>query len=235
MVIMRRRFTTLKEKDESEYLIFTALEHGFSFVPPRDVEYRIGINGKWKFLSGGTRSDYVDDGSEIFVRSEFISADIIKPPFGTFILDGMCNLSGSPMALLNKRYSIENSNVFKEMFKNCKGVREVSANFLPSTILSTSCYESMFYGCTSLTIAPELPATTLKVACYHEMFYGCSNLSYIKALFLTIPYFPDSDLQPTFDWLEGVASTGTFVKNKDATWDVVGIDGVPSGWTIRYE
>ena len=28
------------------------------------------------------------------------------------------------------------------------------------------CYSSMFYGCSSLTQAPELPATTLAYSCY---------------------------------------------------------------------
>lgn len=35
-------------------------------------------------------------------------------------------------------------------------------------------------------------------------------------------------------WVSGVAATGTFVKNTFAQWDVVGENGVPSGWTITY-
>jgi hypothetical protein len=33
-------------------------------------------------------------------------------------------------------------------------------------------------------------------------------------------------------WVYGVSPTGTFVKNKDATWDVRGINGIPKGWTV---
>jgi hypothetical protein len=42
----------------------------------------------------------------------------------------------------------------------------------------------MFYGCSSLTTAPELPATTLANNCYQNMFYGtnvlpdCSNIDF---------------------------------------------------------
>ena len=36
-------------------------------------------------------------------------------------------------------------------------------------------------------------------------------------------------------WVRGVASTGTFVKNPDATWDVVGVSGVPEGWTVKFD
>ena len=40
-------------------------------------------------------------------------------------------------------------------------------------------------------------------------------------------------------WVNGVSSTGTFVKSKDATWDTtpgaLGYDGVPAGWTVITE
>ena len=40
----------------------------------------------------------------------------------------------------------------------------------------------MFYGCTSLTSAPELKATTLKTDCYNGMFSGCTKLSTVTML-----------------------------------------------------
>jgi hypothetical protein len=99
---------------------------------------------------------------------------------------------------------------------------------LPATTLVYDCYGYMFESCTSLTAAPELPATTLASNCYNNMFYGCSNLSYIKAAFTTTPSYsyPSS-------WVSGVKSTGTFVKNSAASWDVTGTYGVPSGWTVE--
>ena len=47
------------------------------------------------------------------------------------------------------------------------------------------CYASMFYGCTSLTIAPSLPATQLAECCYEEMFYGCTSLTTAPSLLAT--------------------------------------------------
>jgi hypothetical protein len=85
----------------------------------------------------------------------------------------------------------------------------------------------MFSVCTSLENAPVLPATTLVSSCYNYMFSGCSKLNYVKALFTTAP---SSDY--TRDWLNRVASSGTFVKNAAATWNVVGASGVPEGWTV---
>ena len=86
----------------------------------------------------------------------------------------------------------------------------------------------MFYLCTSLTAAPELPATTLANNCYSYMFQGCSNLSYIKALFTTTP-----STTYTNNWVNGVASKGTFVKNSAATWNVTGVNGIPNDWTVQ--
>ena len=86
----------------------------------------------------------------------------------------------------------------------------------------------MFQGCTSLTTAPELPATTLEKYCYHYMFYGCAKLNYIKAMFTTTP-----SANYTNRWVNGVASSGTFIKNAAASWDVSGVNGIPSGWTVE--
>jgi hypothetical protein len=33
-------------------------------------------------------------------------------------------------------------------------------------------------------------------------------------------------------WVNSVASTGIFVKNPEATWNVIGVHGVPAGWTV---
>ena len=48
--------------------------------------------------------------------------------------------------------------------------------------MTNYCYDSMFYGCTSLTQAPALPATTLTGCCYDSMFYGCTSLTQAPAL-----------------------------------------------------
>jgi hypothetical protein len=60
------------------------------------------------------------------------------------------------------------------------------------------------------------------------MFRGCSNLNYIKAMFTTQP-----SSTYTYYWVEGVAASGTFVKNSAASWTTTGVFGVPSGWTVQ--
>ena len=48
---------------------------------------------------------------------------------------------------------------------------------LPAKKLTIACYDSMFYGCTGLTKAPELPATIVDGNSYTDMFRNCSNLT----------------------------------------------------------
>ena len=116
------------------------------------------------------------------------------------------------------------------MFQGCTSL--TTAPVLPAETLADFCYNSMFSGCTSLREAPELPATTLARYCYRSMFDGCTNLNYIKAMFTTEP----SGSSPNYytqNWVNGVAATGTFVKNASATWTNVGTYAVPTGWTIE--
>jgi uncharacterized lipoprotein YajG len=59
------------------------------------------------------------------------------------------------------------------------------------------------------------------------MFYGCTKLNYIKAMFTTTP-----SSSYTSNWVKGVATKGQFVKNFQATWNVTGVHGIPSGWQV---
>ena len=114
---------------------------------------------------------------------------------------------------------------YHSMFSGCTSLTTASA--LPATTLVTSCYENMFKGCTSLTTAPVLPATTLVSRCYDWLFKDCSSLNYIKAMFTTTP-----SSSYTGGWVDGVSSSGTFVKNSSASWSVRGVNGIPNNWTI---
>lgn len=114
------------------------------------------------------------------------------------------------------------------MFTNCTSL--TSAPELPATTLAGACYCLMFENCHSLVNAPVLPATTLAINCYGSMFRNCSSLNYIKAMFTTTP-----STAYTGSWVNGVASTGTFVKNAKATWDVTGVSGIPKGWKVINE
>lgn len=117
-----------------------------------------------------------------------------------------------------------NEYCYAYMFYGCTDLN--SAPELLATKLSSYCYSFMFYGCTSLTKAPVLHVTTLPTSCYYNMFNGCSSLNYVKA------HCVELGSNYSYDWLKGVAATGTFYKNPIATIEV-GKSGIPDGWTIQ--
>ena len=115
---------------------------------------------------------------------------------------------------------------YYHMFESCDALT-TGPSILPATTLANHCYNGMFYDCYNLTAAPELPATTLADRCYSGMFYYCTKLNYIKAMFTTTP-----SSTYTSNWVYRVSARGTFVKNSEATWNVTGENGIPSGWTV---
>ena len=152
---------------------------------------------------------------------------------------------GNIMSLISDDYetlkTIYQEYTFNGLFKGCGANLTSVANLrMPATTLQKGCYYQMFYGCSSITMAPVLPAGTLEDYCYHEMFNGCSSLNYIKAMFT-------SDLRETImsgfttyqkytqDWVNGVNASGVFVYNSSiASTDYLRIGsthGIPSGWT----
>ena len=83
----------------------------------------------------------------------------------------------------------------------------------------------MFYGCTSLTTAPVLPASTLVEKCYAAMFGGCSNLKSVTCLATDI-----SAEDCITDWLNGVATGGTFYKASGMSgW----ASKIPGSWSVE--
>lgn len=59
------------------------------------------------------------------------------------------------------------------------------------------------------------------------MFKGCTSLHYVKCLATIILS------NTTSQWLDGVSTSGTFVKAKDMTSWGSGESGIPSGWTVE--
>lgn len=115
---------------------------------------------------------------------------------------------------------------YYSMFAGCSGL--TTAPELPATTLADGCYLYMFKDCTNLTTAPELPSTTLAERCYWYMFDNCTSLNRITMLATDI-----SASNCLNGWVNGVASTGTFVKHPDMDSLPTGIHGIPEGWTVE--
>ena len=115
---------------------------------------------------------------------------------------------------------------YQRMFYRCTALTQ--APELPATTLARGCYSYMFNGCTALTTAPELPATTLANNCYQNMFSGCYNLNTIKLGYTG--NFANAPSNAFYNWVSGVASTGTFYYNGSDT--TTGVNAIPTGWTV---
>lgn len=135
-----------------------------------------------------------------------------------------CTSLTTPPALPNTPLT---SYCYGSMFYGCSSITTFNVS-LPATTLATGCYHLMFYNCKEMVTAPVLPATTLVTYCYYQMFRGCSKLNYIKAMFTDA-----SASNCLSNWVIGVASSGTFVKNANSTFSTRGVSGIPTNWTIE--
>lgn len=119
------------------------------------------------------------------------------------------------------------------MFANCTKLTKCPQ--LPATVVSDHCYSSMFSGCASLEEVPYLPATQLNSKSYAYMFQNCRKINYIKVGARTW------NLYAAEEWLQNVASSGTFVIDNNIL--EVGTEtgqipfpsnsGIPEGWAIE--
>lgn len=91
-------------------------------------------------------------------------------------------------------------------------------------IVSDSCFNSLFSGCTTLLTAPDLLATTLTDYCYFYMFENCTSLKRITCLATDI-----NAKDCTYHWNENVSSSGTFYCKEGVSW-IQGKNGIPVGW-----
>jgi hypothetical protein len=116
-------------------------------------------------------------------------------PYSKITCTAECYLFGNIMSLISSTdfenaTELTGNNALCRLFKGNTNIKfDASREFvLPALTLSNNCYESLFYGCTGITQAPELPATSLATGCYSFMFSGCSNLGSAPILSATKMY-----------------------------------------------
>ena len=166
---------------------------------------------------------YMFDGCSSLVKAPEIPATMIGSSSCRCMFQNCTSLKEAPelpaMTL--------GSACYYDMFRGCTSLE--SEITLPATTLIADCYGRMFQNCRSLTKV-FLPATQITARCYQQMFSGCTSLNHITALFETAP----SDTY-TKEWVANVSPNGVFVKSGNATWDVVGVNGVPEGWVVERD
>jgi len=180
----------------------------------------------------GTALATLNTGEKLLVKGENSTYATTTSNYNQFASTGQFEAKGNIMSLIYGD-NFENQTELTGAYNFCSLFRNpnvVSAEnlILPATTLSEHCYQYMFVGCTNLTTAPELPATTLASYCYGNMFRNCTSLNYIKCLATDI-----SASNCTYGWVNGVAASGTFVKNAAMTGWTMGKNGIPTGWTVQ--
>lgn len=193
--------------------------------------------------NGFSKYDGTEDG--IYSKFELVGSIIL---FGNFmtLVNKTGNVSEVPANCFNRLFDcaidtpssfalkdcmatlpcdVLNYACYRFMFSRNASLSSVPA--LPATTLAPLCYIAYTFGCSALKEAPYLPAKTLVGQCYVNMFRNCTSLQYIKAEFTTTP-----STNYTSNWVSGVASTGCFIKAKDATWTTKSTSACPSSWTL---
>ena len=211
-----------------DYFTIEALGPGIlSCYISNSIYYSLDNGNTWRTLSS-SGDIHLNTGDKVLFKNNLIN-HYLSDVYST------CNINvyGNIMSLIYGDNFVGQSIIFARyqfanMFNINTNLKNASNLILPATTLTESCYKGMFSGCTSLITAPELPATILVDSCYEEMFKGCTNLSYIKCLATDI-----SATNCTYNWVNNVSSTGTFVKNASMTNWTTGISGIPSGWTVQ--
>ena len=173
-----------------EYLTFEAIEDTVFNFSKSGLNYSVDEGKTWKTLSSGSNTPTISSGKSIIFKGSL--SGNTSSNYGTFSSTGKFKVAGNIMSLVYGN-DFENNNTlpgtytFYRLFYNCASIISAKDLVLPTTTLANSCYENMFYGCISLTEAPELPATTLTDSCYAHMFNGCTSLT-------TAPQLPATTL-----------------------------------------
>ena len=119
----------------------------------------------------------VPESGQVFLRASTDSWSNIGFKDGSNIVIGgniMSLLYGS--AFTGRQTILPSTHTFNGLFSWWGSLIDASELILPSTTLTTRCYEWMFAACQNMTKAPNLPATNLADYCYDQMLDSCYHL-----------------------------------------------------------
>jgi hypothetical protein len=144
-------------------------------------------------IGGGTMITTLNNGEKLLIKGTNAQYANSASQYNNFLVNGNFIIYGNIMSLIYGdnfagQTAFTEASPFMRLFYGSYNLASAENLILPATTLTSGCYRQMFYGCTSLTTAPELPATTLVDSCYYHMFYGCTSLT-------TAPELPATTLE----------------------------------------
>ncbi len=154
-----------------------------------NIQVKTYINGEWSDWYDYSSPIGLTAGEKVCLRGKGTTYANSDGSYPLFTTTNPVNIYGDIMSLMcdedwNRKSSV-GYQAFYQTFKTLPvNIPEDNDLLLSAVTLGTSCYDSMFYGCTTLTKTPILPATTMALACYRKMFEECSNLSNVPSTLL---------------------------------------------------
>lgn len=200
-------FTSIEISGDGETWVLLELDNDTYSFEVTDKTYLRAVQTSWNYWAINSNKDFNVGGNimSLLYGSDFTGNETVFPQGSTYTFS---QLFYNASTLVSAKDLILPVTTLSEycycsMFFGCISLTE--APELPATTLAEYCYSWMFQDCTSLTEAPELPATTLAYYCYNNMFYGCTSLNEVTI------YANDISAKGSLDnWLDHVAKNGYF-------------------------
>lgn len=188
-------------------------------------------------------------------NENLLPATTLQPYCYSFMFDGCTKLVSAPKLLasnlvsycynymFNKCQSLQTiadmSNIREtayyscnHMFSECTSLTSIPTYVFSDNItLTESCYQGMFSLCTGITSVTILKRDLQGDRCFCMLFSGCKNLS-------KIIYYPNeigeqtNEENYTYDWVTGVASSGTWYNANNQNFSQMGTSLIPEGWVV---
>lgn len=205
--------------------------------PSVTLEYSTDNGETWQAFEVGSTSIGLAPGERAYFRAG--SAGNVRLAsydysYNYFDFSQAVRVGGNILSLLSQTEitAIPTSDnfTFSNLFRDQTALVDASALVLPSNITGHG-LQYTFQGCTSLTAAPHLPATTLADACYAYLFTNCSALASIS----TAQTDFGNSISACYDWVRGVASSGTFTCPSALGTSATisrGSSSCPNNWTV---
>ena len=196
---------------DNQYLTLVALGSGSFWVSlnygATTAQYSKDNGSSWIRLTSSSTNRSVSSGDRVMFKglSEVLWGEMPHSPFVNFSGNTQYDVEGNIMSLVYGDNFIGKT-TFPSGFNGsiCTFGSDGSDSYnpyltsigglvLPATALTTDCYISMFYHCTSITSVPSgfLPATTLANVCYAGMFWGCTSLTSVPSDLLPATTLPE--------------------------------------------
>lgn len=193
-----------------------------------DLQYSLDSGTTWNVYESQLYN--LSSGSTVMFKGSISFDNHDNSGVGKIYSNYKYEVEGNIMSLLfgdnfaNKTV-LQYDKVFMNLFYSNPYLLNIDNLVMPATTLTEECYIYMFGECRSIVKAPQLLATTLAEGCYQGMFSNCINLNEVTCLATDL-----RAINCTANWLENVASSGTF-KAASSTYWTTGDSGIPNGWT----